>query len=102
MPKIELNIQHNLSQSEALSRIQRFLPELKVQHSEKISDLEESWSDNTVVFKFKISGFKVSGNLVAEEHQIIIRGDLPLFATMFSSTIESTIRKHAEELLTQK
>jgi len=34
MPKLEIKIPHNLTQSEALSRIQKFLPELKAQHSD--------------------------------------------------------------------
>ena len=47
MPKIELNIPHELTQSEASNRIQHFLPQLKSQHSDKIKDLEEFWNGNT-------------------------------------------------------
>ncbi len=42
MPKLELNIPHELSQTEALNRIQTFLPQLKAQHSDQIKDLQES------------------------------------------------------------
>lgn len=47
MPKLEIKVPHELTQSEALIRIQKFLPELKSQHSYRISDLEESWSGST-------------------------------------------------------
>lgn len=67
MPKIELHISHELCQSEALNRIQQILPQLKAQHSDKIKDLEESWSGSKGQFRFKISGFKVSGTLQVEE-----------------------------------
>lgn len=67
MPNLELNISHNLAQAEALSRIQNFLPQLKAQHLDRIKDLQESWNGNTGEFKFKISGFKVSGTLQVGE-----------------------------------
>jgi hypothetical protein len=99
MPKLVLNIPHALSKQEALSRIQHFLPQLKAQHSDKISDLYESWSGNTGTFKFKISGFKVSGSIVVDDTVVTITGDLPLLALPFKSQIESTIIQQAEELL---
>jgi hypothetical protein len=99
MPKLELNIPHSLTTSEALSRIKYFLPKLKEQHSDKIKDLEESWNGNTGEFKFKISGFKVSGTLQVGEDYVLINGDLPFAALLFRGTIEETIRAKAMELL---
>ena len=102
MPKLELHIPHNLTQSEALSRIQNFLPQLKEQHSDKIKDLEESWNGNTGEFKFKISGFKVSGTLQIGEDNVLIKGELPFAAILFKGQIEETIKLKAEELLREK
>jgi len=102
MPKIELNIPHELSQSEALTRIQNFLPDLKTEHSDKIKDLEESWNGNTGEFKFKISGFKVSGTLQVGEDFVLINGELPFAALLFKGMIENSIREKAMELLGEK
>ena len=99
MPKLELTIPHNLTQSEALARIQKVLPELKAQHSDRISDLEESWSGYTGTFKLKISGFKISGTLTVGVTTVQITGDLPLLAMPFRGQIENTIRKQAEIVL---
>jgi hypothetical protein len=99
MPKLELKIPHALSKQDALTRIQRVLPELVTLHSDKISDLEESWSGNTGSFKFKLSGFKVSGTVVVEDSVVIITGDIPFLALPFKSQIENTIRQQAEALL---
>jgi len=99
MPKLEIKIPHTLSQQEALTRIQNALPQLKVQHSDKISDLEETWSGNTGTFKFKLSGFKVSGSVIVEDSVVIITGDLPFLAVPFKSQIENTIRQQTEVLL---
>lgn len=102
MPKLELNISHELSQSEALNRIQDFLPQLKNQHSDRIKDLEESWSGSKGQFRFKISGFKVSGTLLVEESAVVIKGEIPFLASPFKGQIESTIKQQAKELLEKK
>ena len=99
MPKIEINIPHELSQAEALTRIQNFLPELKAQHSDRIKDLEEKWNGNTGEFKFKVSGFKVSGTLQVGEDSVLINGELPFAALLFKGQIENSIREKAMELL---
>ena len=99
MPKLELNIPHNITQTEALARIQKFLPELKEHHSDRIKDLQESWNGNTGTFKFKISGFKVSGTLQVEDSEVIIKGEIPFLASRFKGQIEETIRAKAMELL---
>ena len=102
MPKIELNISHELTQSEALNRIQHFLPQLKSQHSDRIKDLEESWTGSKGQFRFKISGFKVSGTLQVEESAVVIKGEIPFLASPFKGQIESTIKQQAVELLEKK
>ena len=102
MPKLEINIPHSLTKIEALSRIQNFLPELNAQHSDRIKDLEESWNDNTGVFKLKISGFNVSGTLQVEESEVVIKGEIPFLASPFKGQIESTIKQQAKKLLEKK
>jgi hypothetical protein len=102
MPKLEIKIPHSLSQADALSRIKNFLPEFKTRHADRISDLEESWNGNTNTFSFKVSGFNISGTLDVENDFVLIKGNIPLIASMFSSTIESTIREKAEILLSSK
>ena len=102
MPKIELNIPHELSQAEALTRIQNFLAELKAEHTDQIKDLEESWNGNTGIFSFKISGFKVSGTLQVGEDFVLITGELPFAALLFKGQIENSIREKAMELLGER
>ena len=99
MPKLKISIPHALPKDLALQRIQKFLPELVTQHSDQISDLEESWSGATGTFKFKVSGFKVSGSLTVEDSTVDLSGDLPFLALPFKDKIESTIRIRTEELL---
>jgi len=98
MSKLSITIPHNLTQSEALNQIQKFLPELKEKHADKISDLQESWSGSTGTFELKISGFKVSGTLKVTDSAVIIDGTIPLLAVAFRSQIENAIIHEAEAL----
>ena len=99
MPKIEMQLDHELNQDEALERIKQFIPQLKIQQADKISDVEENWSGNKGNFKFKAMGFKVSGNLTVENNKIDIVGDIPFLALPFKQQIEETISKQAKQLL---
>lgn len=77
MPNLKITIPHTLTQTEALTRIQTFLPQLKSQHSDKINDLTETWSGNNCEFSFTVTGFKVSGTLAVEEVEVAIKGEIP-------------------------
>ncbi len=99
MPKIEIQIPHILTQSEALTRIQQCLPELAAQHSDRISQLVETWSGNTGTFRLNASGFLITGSVTVEDGYVLIKGVLPLMALPFKGQIESTIKQKAEEFL---
>jgi len=99
MPKIDLSMNHNLSQEEALGRVKTLLSNVKTQFADKISNLEESWNGNEGEFSFKAMGFSVSGTLVVAGNSVYLKGNLPFAAGFFKGKIESTIREHAEKLL---
>jgi hypothetical protein len=99
MPKLEIKVPHELTQSEALTRIQEFIPELKAQHADRISDIEDSWSGNTGTFKFTVSGFKVNGTLNVDSSAIIIKGSIPLIALPIKGKIVEVITTSITELL---
>ena len=100
MPKLNITIPHTLTADEATSRIRRLLNDLKVEHDDKISDLQEEWGNDTGKFACSVMGFRVSGILAIEPSQVSITGHLPLAAMLFKSRLETMIKKHAaEELL---
>ncbi len=99
MPQLNVRVPHNLSQEEALKRIQGLLVELKGQFSEKISNLSEEWSGNTNTFSFSIMGFFVSGTLTVKQSAIELSGNLPFMAIPLKSKIESTIIERTKTLL---
>jgi hypothetical protein len=99
MPKLNVAIDHNLTQDEALKCIKTLLTDVKAQFADKISDLHEEWDGNTGKFSFSAMKFNVSGVLMVSPSQIELAGNIPFPALPFKGKIESTIRDQAKTLL---
>ncbi|NOZ40394.1 MAG: hypothetical protein GXP24_09230 [Planctomycetes bacterium] len=95
MPKINLEIPHQLSAEEARSRLERFTETLP---QDQVSDLEQSWNGNTLTFGFKTFGIKIDGDLTAVDEKLLVNVELPFAAMMFKGKIESGIKKQLERL----
>ena len=99
MPKSDISVQHSLSQEEALRRIKNLLSNVRAQHSDKISDLQERWTNNGGSFSLKAMGFSVKGTLGVTNSNAQISLNLPWAALPFKGTIESSIREEAQNVL---
>lgn len=99
MARMNLVIPHTFPQAEALGRIRSLLQQLKAQHGDRISNLQEEWHGNCCTFRFSVMGFAVSGTLRVGSSQVEINGDLPWAASLFRGKIEATIRERAATLL---
>jgi hypothetical protein len=99
MPKLNLTIPHSLSPDDAAQRIQSLLNDLKAEHGDKLSNLEEAWDGHIGKFACTVMGLKVSCMLSIEPSQVTITGNLPLAAMLFKGRLEAMIKRHAAELL---
>lgn len=99
MPKSTVTVNHQLGKDEALNRIKGLLGQAKEQYGDRITDLQENWTDNGGTFAFRAMGFKISGSLAVGATDVAIVGDYPFAALPFKSTIEATLRERAERLL---
>jgi hypothetical protein len=95
VPKINFEIPHSLSAEEARGKLERFTESLP---QDQVSDLEQSWSDNTLTFGFKTFGIKIAGNLTAADQRLLVDIELPFSAMMFKGKIESEVKKQLERL----
>ncbi|MGO9114052.1 MAG: polyhydroxyalkanoic acid system family protein [Thermoguttaceae bacterium] len=95
MPRLSLQIPHNLGREEATRRIQEQLPKVRGQ----VADLDEQWQDHTLTFHFTVLGQKVGGTLAVEETAAIIDVDLPLAALMVKGMIEQRVRQELGTVL---
>lgn len=99
MANFDMSIPHQLSQDDALKRIQRALSEIKKEHGDKVSNLKENWNGNTGEFSLTVMGFDVSGKLVVNPASIDMDAELPFAASLFKGKIKSLIGDKAGELL---
>lgn len=99
MAKLNVDIQHNLSQEEALKRIKNLLPDLQKRFENDISDVSETWTENVGTFSFKAKKFPVSGTLTVTEKEVQLRGEIPLLLVARKKQIEETIQQKGKELL---
>jgi hypothetical protein len=99
MPTIDVTVPHQLSQPQAMNRIQGLIANVKAEHGDKITDLHEGWIENVGTYRFSVMGFAVSGTITVMPASVRLTGDLPFAAAFFKNTIESTIRDRAADLL---
>ncbi|MEO7531034.1 MAG: polyhydroxyalkanoic acid system family protein [Sediminibacterium sp.] len=99
MAHFDMSIPHQLTQEEALKKIQGLLSEAKKDHGDKISNLQENWNDNVGAFSFTIMGFDISGTLTVKPSTIDLEAELPFAASLFKGKIKDLISEKAGELL---
>ncbi|HEX2476288.1 MAG TPA: polyhydroxyalkanoic acid system family protein [Lacipirellulaceae bacterium] len=99
MPKFNVQVPHSLPQSEARSRLERFAESLQRKFQNQVSELHQSWENDTLRFRFKTYGIPLDGGITVGEQELNVDGNLPFSAMMFRGKIESTIREELERLL---
>ncbi|HCK41353.1 MAG: hypothetical protein CMJ72_04590 [Planctomycetaceae bacterium] len=99
MPKLDLEIPHQLSADEAKDRLTQFTEALQSKFQDQVSDLEQSWEGNDLIFGFKTFGIKIEGKISSLDNKLVLDGELPFAAMMFKGKIESEIREQLERLV---
>ena len=99
MASMKLAVPHNLGQEVATAKLKSFLTKVKEHYAGQVSNLEESWTDNTLNFGFTTYGFKIAGTMAVEPDQVVVDGQLPFAAMMFKGKIEQSIRSELTKLL---
>ncbi len=100
MPTIRVSIPHQLSQDEALKRIQRGIAQAKSQNPDKVRDLEESWNGYEGTFSAKAMGYSATASILVDPSEVTVESALPLIASPFKGKIEAALRDMLTRLLT--
>ncbi|QDS99775.1 polyhydroxyalkanoic acid system family protein [Adhaeretor mobilis] len=99
MPKFNITIPHSLTAEEAKSRLERFTESMQAKFKDQVSDLDQTWNDNTLSFGFKTFGIKIAGDITAEDKALQVSGNLPFAAAMFKGKIESEMKEQLGRLV---
>lgn len=93
MPSFKIQLSHTQSQMETVARLSQFVSRMETEFAGKISQSESSWNKNQMTFSFTVSGFRISGKITVEEHEVIVEGRVPMLAAPFIRKVEREIEK---------
>jgi hypothetical protein len=99
MPGLTVSVSHQLSQDEALRRLQAAVALAKEQYSDKINDLRQNWEGYIGTFEVSGMGQKASGTVAVNPSDVTVRITLPFAALVFKPKIESGIRDALTKIL---
>ena len=102
MPSIQVTVHHKLTEHEAMARIQKLVTNLKHEHGEKVSGIEEEWHARSGKFQFNFHGMHLSGTVNLHPGTVEIHGKIPLAVSLFRGKIKDVIKEKAHELLDKK
>jgi len=95
---MKMKMPHHTTPANAKKKITNLLTRLKSRHEDLISDLDQSWEGDTLVFGFKAKGLSAKGQIEITEDDVLLDGKLPLMARPFESKIKKAIETEADEL----
>lgn len=99
MPSLTISVPHSLGAEEATNRLKTLFEKLKERHADKVSNLEQEWTDNCLNYAFSSFGFNVKGDVTVEPDAVNVNGSLPFAAMMFKGKIEQAVREELEKRL---
>ena len=99
MPSISFEIPHSLGRAGARTRLDRFLDVINEKYQGQISDLNSSWTDDTLSYSFTTYGIKVKGTIGVSDDRVLFHGELPFSAMIFKNKITSGIQAALEKTL---
>jgi hypothetical protein len=102
MPSIQVTVHHKLTEHEAMARIKKLVTNLKHEHGDKVSNVEEDWHARSGKFQFSFHGMHLSGTVNLHPGTVEIHGRIPLAVSLFRGKIREVIKDKASELLAEK
>jgi len=88
-------IPHQTDKATARGKIEARLEELLGQHGHYLTDINQHWEGDRLVFSGTAKGFKANGSVEITDSEVILDGKLPLIAKPFESRIKSTLEREA-------
>ena len=98
MATLKFSVPHDLTEAEALKRIQAFSEKAKKKYGSQVTDLKESWKGNTGTVSATIQGFSVRGTIHVSSPTIEIEGEVPFAFSFLKGKIERMILAEAKKV----
>jgi hypothetical protein len=99
MPKLTLNIPHQLPPAEVKRRIQDEVARLEGQLGHLVGRVEQRWTDNTLDFRLSAAGQSLTGQAVVAEREVRLEVDLPWMLSLLAGGLRQQIEQRGRRLL---
>jgi hypothetical protein len=93
---MRIAVPHRTDKQTARRKVQDRLQQLLAVYGHYLSDIDQRWEGDLLVFSGKAKGFKAHGTVEVTDSEVIIDGKLPLLAKPFEPRIKSTIEREAD------
>ena len=88
-------VPHRTDRDTARRKINERIAQLLAQYNHYLSESEQRWEGDRLLFSGSAKGFKTTGIVEITDSEVIIDGKLPLLARPFESRVKSTIEREA-------
>ena len=99
MRNITVTIPHQLSKADAKLRIDELINRLQQQYGGSVSQIEQSWTNDTLAFSLTASGISLSGHVYVEDNSVRVEVPVPWALAMFAGSIKKQIEQEGRKLL---
>lgn len=97
-----MTINHQLGREEALRRIKSGIGDARVRFGDKLSRIDETWTDNHLDFTVRALGQQVNGTLDVLDDQVRAEFHLPVLLAMLAKRLDTTLRDEGTKLLERR
>lgn len=97
-----VTVPHQLGQAEARRRLEAGVGTLKAKFGDKVSSIDERWSDNRLDVSVAAMGQSVAATLDVEADHVRVEVQLPWVLAMIAEKAKGFIQKEGQVLLEKK
>jgi len=99
---LSVSVPHRLGQEEARRRLESGFADLQGRFAGSVSNVQQTWTDNRLDFRFSALGGTVSGRLEVLPESVKIDIDLPWLLAALAEKLRPTIEQEGRKLLDKK
>jgi hypothetical protein len=99
---LTVSIPHNLGRAEAMRRLQGGMGSIRTQFGDKLTKIEDTWTDNRMDFNVAALGQAISGHLVVFDDSVHVEIQLPWILSMIAEKVRPVIEKQGRLMLEKK
>jgi hypothetical protein len=100
MPRLSLNVAHQIGQDEAARRLKEKFAAARAEFRDTVKAFRDNWTGHTFSFSLQAMGLSVGGTVVVEPQTIRLNMTIPMAAMLFKRQIEDRIRREIASAVT--